>query len=174
MLRRIFGMFIIIVLAGLTLLADVQLPPHARDLTTAEKAALAAPLGELEGLLGSNDFTLLNSPDQWSSHEFAVYCAGVLSAHNYETALVRTEVDTWVLVAITAGSKLVWVPVLPSLMYGSGTKRGIGRIPWSGPLSFDSKYLNPSELIQQQPNVGPLANIRGCLLYTSPSPRDRS
>ena len=99
----------------------------------------------------------------WTSAQFAAYSAGVLSGGGYETRLVSAAgwpdgVHTWVLVAISVGERVAWVPVeaeSKQLVLGTLAERTDAQ----GVLWFEEAYVGFTDVVEVPANRAPVARI---------------
>ncbi len=146
------------------------LQPNTTAYSASEVAALTQAITTLTKAL--TDYNVASrryfSAGDWSSRNFAMYTAGVLSGKGYNTLLVSGDgwpdgVHTWVLVGIPQGTKTAWVPVEASPEKGH-SQQILGHIPsttdTAGSMRFDEKYLAFAAVVQLPPNTPPVARIR--------------
>ena len=121
-MMRLLPLIVLLILlpAASVLAGDMPqvLHPNTTAYSASEVAALTQAIATLSQAL--NDYSMASrhyfSAGDWSSRDFAMYTAGVLSEKGYETALVSSDgwpdvMHTWVLVGIPLGSKTAWIPI---------------------------------------------------------------
>ncbi len=145
------------------------LQPNTTAYSATEVATLTQAIAALEEMLnGYNLASRRYFPDEWTSRNFAMYTAGVLSEKSYETVLVSgggwpDGVHTWVLVGVLPGASTSWIPIEATPEQGEG-QQTLGYIPSTtdaaGELWFEESYLNFSDVLQLSSNLPPIANIR--------------
>ncbi|MHA1813189.1 MAG: PKD domain-containing protein [Candidatus Thorarchaeota archaeon] len=146
------------------------LQPNTTAYSASEVAVLTQAIATLTEPLNNFDMASRRyfSASGWSSRDFAMYTAGVLSQKGYETLLVSGDgwpdgTHTWVLVGISLGTKTAWVPVEASPDQGH-SQQILGSIPSTtdaaGSLWFDARYVSFGNVIDLPPNVPPIARIR--------------
>ena len=146
------------------------LQPNTTAYSASEVAALTQAIATLTEAL--NDYDMASqrnfSANDWSSRDFAMYTAGVLSEKGYETLLVSGEgwtegMHTWVLVGTPLGSETAWIPVEAAPEQGQ-VQRILGYIPSTtdavGKMWFQAIYAGFSNAIQLPANLPPVAKIR--------------
>ena len=145
------------------------LQPNTTAYSASEVATLTQAIATLEKAL--NDYNLASRhyfPDEWTSRNFAMYTAGVLSEKGYETVLVSGAgwpegVHTWVLVGVPLGARTSWIPIEATPEQGD-SQQILGHIPSTtnaaGKLCFEESYLNFSDVLQLPSNLAPIAKIR--------------
>ena len=172
MTKRVFLLIVSLLLFTIPILGD-GLPQVLQLNTTAysasEVAALTQEIVSLNDVLADyNMGSRRYFPDEWTSRNFAMYTAGVLSEKGYETVLVSGAgwpdgVHTWALVGIPLGAKKAWVPVEASPEAGH-RQQTLGHIPsttdGAGRLWFAGDYLNFGAVIELPLNISPVAKIR--------------
>jgi len=145
------------------------LQPNTTAYSATEVATLTQAIASLNDALADyNMGSRRYFPNEWTSRNFAMYTAGVLSEKGYETVLVSGEgwpegVHTWVLVGIPLGIKTAWIPVEASPEQGD-SQQILGHIYKSadaaGGFWFEVAYLAFSKMIELPPNMAPVARIR--------------
>jgi len=140
-------------------------------LTSAENALLSQLILRLEDLLADETLGSLRTRNAtgWTSAAFAAYTGGSLVERGYRAYLASgvESVDgphTWVVVGLTFGGRLVWLPIEPSPSFGAA-QHSLGTIAWeaggaSGRGRFDPAYTGPVELQDLPPNAPPFARLR--------------
>ena len=144
------------------------LQPDSTAFSSAERAALLRELAELEGLLESAEWGSARSLGErgWGSYEFALYAAGTLEGLGYETAVVTSAswsggAHTWVLVGVSVGGRLAWIPVEATPKPGIA-QRTLGFVPKLSavPGQFDDRYIAFDQIASQPVNRPPVPQIR--------------
>ncbi len=173
-MARLVSLFVLLLLLPVASVLAGDMPQVLQPNTTAYSASEVATLTQAIGTLTKalNDYSMASrryfSPTDWSSRDFAMYTAGVLSGKGFVTKIVSGEgwtdgVHTWVLVGIPLGAKTAWVPVEASPDQGH-SQRILGRIPsttdTAGKVWFDEKYLAFARVVQLPANILPVAKIR--------------
>jgi len=146
------------------------LQPNTTAYSVSEVAALTQAIATLTEAL--NNYNMASrryfSTSEWSSRDFAMYTAGVLSEKRYETVLVSGDgwpdgSHTWVLVGIPLGGRTAWIPV-EAAPEADHSQQILGHIPGTsdtaGKMWFDKKYLTFANAVQLPPNIPPIARIR--------------
>ncbi|MCX6094081.1 MAG: PKD domain-containing protein [Candidatus Bipolaricaulota bacterium] len=160
--------------AGVGCAADVPqvLQPNASAYTADEVALLGGALDVLRVTLSTSTFASqktfgLGGWGKWASVEFAAYTAGILGGDGYEARLVSAAgwadgVHTWVLVGISLGERVAWVPVEASPEMGA-KQTVLGRLPEDtgadGVVWFESAYVGFTDLVEAPANRAPVAEI---------------
>lgn len=149
------------------------LQPNETSYGTEEVAALRAALDVLSAELSAPMYASqktfrLTGWGKWTSAEFAAYTAGILAGRGYETQLAFAAgwpdgVHTWVLVAVSVGERVAWVPVEASPELES-EQLCLGSIPVrsdpAGALRFDEAYLGFDHAGVLAENRAPTARLR--------------
>ena len=163
---------LLLLLVASVVAADLPLvlQPNTKDYSTSEVATLTQAIATLTEAL--NDYDMASrryfSANDWSSRDFAMYSAGVLTEKGYNTLIVSEDgwpdgVHTWVLVGIPLGSKTAWVPVEASPDQGH-YQQILGTTPAttddSGRMWFYKKYLAFARVVPVPANMPPIAKIR--------------
>ena len=173
-MTRLISLMVLLLLLPTAIVLAGDLPqvlqPNATAYSASEVATLTQAIGTLTEAL--NDYNMASrryfSPSEWSSRDFAMYTAGVLTEKGYNTLIVSGDgwsdgVHTWVLVGIPLGSETAWVPVEASPDQGH-SQQILGRIPSTtdatGKVWFDERYLAFTSTVLLSPNVAPIANFR--------------
>ena len=121
------------------------------------RSTLAAPTYASQRAFG------LSGWGKWTSAQFAAYTAGVLNESGYETRLVSAAgwpdgVHTWVLVAVSVGERVAWVPVeaeSKQLVLGTLPERTDAQ----GVLWFEEAYVGFADVVEVSANRAPVARI---------------
>jgi len=174
-MTRLISLFVLLLLlpAASVLAGDLPkvLQPNTTEYSASEVAALTQAMATLTEEINDYDMAsrrYFSSASDWSSRDFAMYTAGVLSEKRYETVLVSGDgwpdgSHTWVLVGISIGTETAWIPVEPSPEMGH-SQQILGHIPGTtdtaGKMWFDAPYLLFTTLVQLSPNAAPVAVIR--------------
>jgi len=172
MTKHAFLLIISLFLFTLPILGDglpQVLQPNTTAYSASEVAALTQAIASLNDVLADyNMGSRRYFPDEWTSRNFAMYTAGVLSEKGYETVLVSGAdwpegVHTWVLVGVPLGARTSWIPVEATPEAGH-SQQILGHIPSTadaaGSLWFEVAYLAFSNMIELPPNMTPVARIR--------------
>jgi len=164
--------FLFLLPAASVLAGDLPqvLQPNATAYSVSEVTALTQAIATLTEEL--NDYDMASrryfSANDWSSRNFAMYTAGVLSGKGYETLLVSAGgwadgTHTWVLVGIPIEGKTAWIPVEAAPEQGQAQEI-LGHIPSrtdaEGKMWFDEGYSAFAEATELPPNTPPVAKIR--------------
>jgi hypothetical protein len=172
MTKHAFLLIISLFLFTLPILGDglpQVLQPNTTAYSASEVATLTQAIATLEKAL--NDYNLASRhyfPDEWTSRNFAMYTAGVLSEKGYETVLVSgvgwpEGVHTWVLVGVPLGARTSWIPIEATPEAGH-SQQSLGYIPGTtdtaGKMWFDTRYVSFGNVIDLPPNIPPIARIR--------------
>lgn len=173
-MTRLVPVFLLLLLIPAASVLGGNLPQVLQPNTTAYSVSEAATLTQAIATLSDalNDYSMASrhyfSASDWSSRDFAMYTAGVLSQKGYETLLVSADgwadgMHTWVLVGTPLGSQTAWVPVEAAPVQGH-KQQVLGRIPVTtdaaGEMLFDARYIDFTEVVQLPPNIAPVARIR--------------
>lgn len=173
-MTRLIPLFVLLLLLPVASVLAGDLPQVLQPNTTAYSAFEVATLTQAIATLTEalNDYDMASrryfSASEWSSRNFAMYTAGVLSEKGYTAMLVSSPgwpdgVHTWVLVGILLGAKTAWIPVEATPEAGH-SQQILGRIPSTtdatGKLWFDSRYVSFGNVIDLPPNLPPVAKIR--------------
>ena len=172
-MARLFPLIVLLFLlpAASVLAGDVPqvLQPNTTAYSASEVSALTQAIATLTEAL--NDYDMASqryfSANDWSSRDFAMYTAGVLSGKGYDALLVSGDswpdgVHTWVLVGIPLGSKTAWVPVeaAPEAGQNQLVLGHIARVSSSESLAYEERYVSFNSVVALPPNKGPIARIR--------------
>jgi len=134
-------------------------------LSSQESARLSAELAKLRGIL--DDPTLGSQhklgQDGWDSESFAVFSGGSLAERGYSVSLAENGSHVWVLVAISLGDRIAWIPIEPTPSAGT-PQHTLGMIPFALPgttsLRLKDEYLVPSSTFSLPSNRAPTAALR--------------
>ena len=173
-MTRLIPLMVLLLLlpAAIVLAGDLPqvLQPNATAYSASEVTALTQAITTLTEVLNDSDMASRRyfSPSEWSSRDFAMYTAGVLTEKGYNTLIVSGDgwsdgVHNWVLVGIPLGAKTAWIPVEAAPEQGH-SQQILGRIPSttdaSGKMWFDARYIAFTREVELPPNIPPMAKIR--------------
>jgi len=173
-MRRLVSLIVFLFLLPAASVLAEDLPQVLQPNTTAYSASEVASLTQAMTTLTEalNDYDMASrrsfSAGDWSSRDFAMYTAGVLSGKGYDTLLASGDgwadgVHMWVLVGVPLAAKTAWIPVEAAPAAGD-TQEILGNVPTttdaSGKLSFDTRYVRFGNVVELPPNTPPIARIR--------------
>ena len=173
-MRRLVPLIVLLLFLPVASVLAGDLPQVLQPNTTAYSASEVATVTQAIVTLTKalNDYDMASrryfSASEWSSRDFAMYTAGVLSGKGYTTLLVSGDgwpdgMHTWVLVGIPLEGKTAWVPVEASPDQGH-SQQILGHVPSTtdaaGKMWFDAPYLTFTTLVQLPSNAAPVAVIR--------------
>ena len=172
--RPVHHLCVVVLLSAIVgvpgLAADLPqvLQPNETAYRPDEVAVLLGALDALRSTLATPTYASqrafgLSGWGKWTSAQFAAYTAGVLSGSGYETRLVSAAgwpdgVHTWVLVAVSVGERVAWVPVeaeSKQLVLGTLAERTDAQ----GVLWFDEAYVGFTDVVETPANRAPVARI---------------
>ena len=172
-MTRLLSLIVLLLLlpAASVLAGDLPqvLQPNTTAYSASEVAALTQGITTLTEAL--NDYDMASrryfSASEWSSRDFAMYTAGVLSGKGYETVLVNGPgwpdgTHTWVLVEIPLGTKTGWIPVeaAPEPGYTQLVLGHVASVSSSGSIVYEKHYTSFNTVVEFPPNKAPIARIR--------------
>ena len=173
-MSRLFPLFVLLLLLPVASVLAGDLPQVLQPNTTAYSASEVATLTQAMTTLTEalNDYDMASrryfSASDWSSRDFAMYTAGVLSEKGYDTVLVSSDgwadgTHTWVLVGFPLGGRTAWIPVEAAPAPGD-TQEILGQIPsttdTAGEMWFQTIYAVFGTATQLPENLLPVAKIR--------------